>query len=247
MTIKPSGPFTRSTESCYTVSVPGYEGPLDLLVTLAHQGKIDLNAIPLAELAEEFLTRSRASLELNQAVETLWLLAALVEMKAKLLLPKPPPPEPIQVPEEGDLPERMEQQLAEYRAFREAAEALRALESLQQKVFLRPPRGEPADILLEGVTVEDLFRAFEGMLARAREERAAEVVGEPVRVADRMAIILGALDASPWGVEFPMLFPRQATVVVVVVTFLALLELIMDQKVRVEQASPLAPILVKKA
>lgn len=247
MTTEPTNPLSRTAAPAYTVSVPGYEGPLDLLVTLAHQGKVDLNDIPLAEMAEEFLRSSKASLDLNQAVETLWLLAALVEMKAKLLLPKPPPPEPIQVPEDSDLPERLEEQLAEYRAFKEAAEALRVLESLQQQVFVRPRQGEPADVLLEGVTVEDLFRAFEEVLARAREERAAEVVDEPVRVADRMAAILSALDDTPQGLEFLALFPRRATVVVVVVTFLALLELIKDQKVRVQQTSPLAPIMVKKA
>ena len=247
MTTEPSGPFARTAAPAYTVSVPGYEGPLDLLVTLANQGKIDLNEIPLAEMADEFLRRSKESLDLNQAVETLWLLAALVEMKARSLLPKPPPPELIQVPEDGHLPERLEEQLAEYRAFKEAAEALRVLESLQQQVFVRPRQGEPADILLEGVTVEDLFQAFEEVLARAREERAAEVVDEPVRVADRMSAILGALDDAPHGLEFSALFPRRATTVVVVVTFLALLELIMGQKVRVQQASPLALIMVKRA
>lgn len=247
MASEPPGPLGRAAAPAYSVSVPGYEGPLDLLVTLAHQGKVDLNDIPLAEMADEFLRRSKASLDLNQAVETLWLLAALVEMKAKLLLPKPPPPEPIQVPEDGDLPERLEEQLADYRAFKEAAEALRVLEGLQQKVFVRPRQGEPADILLEGVTVEDLFQAFEEVLARAREERGAEVVDEPVRVADRMSAILVALDGAPQGLEFSSLFPRRATVVVVVVTFLALLELIKDQKARVEQISPLAPILVKRA
>lgn len=246
MATEPSGPFVRTAAPAYTVSVPGYEGPLDLLVTLAHQGKVDINDIPLAELADEFLRRTKASLDLNQAVETLWLLAALVEMKAKLLVPKPLPAEPIQVPEDSDLPERLEEQLAEYRAFKEAAEALRVLESLQQQIFVRPQSGDPADLLLEGVTVEDLFRAFEEVLARARKERAAEFVDEPVRVADRMAAILGALDDAPQGLEFSTLFPPQATTVVVVVTFLALLELIMDQKVRAQQASPLAPILVKR-
>lgn len=246
MATEPAGLSARNPTSAYAVNVPGYEGPLDLLVTLANQGKIDLNDIPLAEIADEFLRRSRASLDLNQAVETLWLLAALVEMKAKLLLPKPPPPEPVQVPEGSDLPERLEEQLAEYRAFKEAAEALRALERLQQQVFVRPQQADPADVLLEGVTVEDLFRAFEEVLARAREERAAEVVDEPVRVADRMSAILAALDGAPEGLEFSALFPRRATAVVIVVTFLALLELIKDQKVRVRQPSPLAPIVLKR-
>lgn len=227
----------------YAVKVPGFEGPLDLLVTLAHQGKIDLATIPLADLAREFLDRTKRALDLNEATEALWMLAALVEMKAKLLLPKPPPVEPAPDVGGSDLPERLEEQLGEYRAFKEAAAALRALEEYQTRVFVRTPQAEP-QLLLEGVTVDDLFRAFHDVLTRARTARAAEVADEPVHVADRRAAILDALRRSPGGVEFARLFPGRVTVVFVVVTFLALLDLIKDRQVRVHQASPLAPIVV---
>ncbi|MDR7542900.1 MAG: segregation/condensation protein A [Armatimonadota bacterium] len=231
----------------YTVKVPGFQGPLDLLLTLAHQGKIDLRTVPLAELAGEFLERSRRAMDLNTATEALWMLAALVEMKAKLLLPKPPPPEPLPDTGASDLPERLEEQLSEYRAFREAAEALRALEEFQRRVFVRTPQAEPADLLLEGLTVDDLFQAFQAVLSRVRAERAAEVVDEPVRVSDRKAAILQALRREPRGLEFAQLFAGRVTMVLIVVTFLALLELIKDRAVRVHQTSPLAPIFVTLA
>lgn len=236
-----AGPFVRS--GGYTVKVPGFEGPLDLLVTLAHQGKIDLATIELSSLTGEFLGRVKRSLDLNEATETLWMLAALVEMKAKQLLPKPPPPDaapPIE--DAGDLPEKLEERLAEYRAFKEAAEALRALEELQQKIFTRAPDDAPSELLLEGVTVDDLFRAFKEVLERARRQKAAEVAEEPVRVADRMRAILQALAHSPEGVDFADLFRERASAVFIVVTFLALLELIKDRRVRAHQATPLAPI-----
>jgi len=73
------------------VKVPGFEGPLDLLVQLAHQGKVDLTDVSLSELANEFLTKTKGALDLNEATEALWMLATLVEMKAKALLPKPAP------------------------------------------------------------------------------------------------------------------------------------------------------------
>jgi segregation and condensation protein A len=228
----------------YTVKVPGFEGPLDLLVTLAHQGKVDLATIPLAEVTRDFLARTRESLDLNEATEALWMLAALVEMKAKLLLPKAPPPEPLPETGESDLPERLEERLAEYRQFRDAAEALRALEDLQQRIYMRPPEGEPPELLLEGVTLDDLFRAFEAVLTRARKNRAAEVADEPVRVADRKAAILEALARVPQGLEFSRLFAGRVSTVFIVVTFLALLELIKEHKVRAQQAGPLSPILL---
>lgn len=228
----------------YTVSVPGFEGPLDLLLTLAHQGKIDLTVVPLADLARDFLDRTKQSLDLSEATETLWMLATLVEMKTKLLLPKPPPPEALPETGEGDLAERMEERLAEYRTFREAAEALRALEELQQRIFVRSPDDQPVELLLEGVTLDDLFRAFQDVLARARRNKAAEVADEPVHVADRMAAILAALTRSPGGVGFRDLFPARVSTVFIVATFVALLELIKERKVRVQQTSPMAPILI---
>jgi segregation and condensation protein A len=236
-------PISRGAAD-YTVKVPGFEGPLDLLVTLAHQGKIDLATISLADLTAEYLERTRRSLDLGEATEALWMLAALVEMKAKLLLPKAPPPEPLPETEGGELPEQLEEKLVEYRAFKEAVEALRALEDLQKRIFVRSPQGEPPELLLEGVTVDDLFRAFEAVLTRVRAERAAEVADEPVRVSERKAAIIEALAQSPEGMEFANLFPAHVTTVFIVVTFLALLELIKERLVRVQQASPLAPILV---
>ncbi|MDR7523485.1 MAG: ScpA family protein [Armatimonadota bacterium] len=237
----------RGPSAGYTVKVPGFEGPLDLLVTLAHQGRIDLGAISLADLTAEFLDRTTHALDLNEATEALWMLAALVEMKAKLLLPKPPPPEPLPETGASDLAERLEEKLGEYRAFQEAADALKALEEIQQRIFVRDPQADPADLLLEGLTVADLFQAFQAVLTRAREERAAEVADEPVRVADRMAAILATVRRSPGGIEFAALFPGRVTTVFVVVTFLALLELIKERLVRVQQASPLAPIRVMAA
>ncbi len=246
MATRDSGPVSRGAAG-YTVKVPGFEGPLDLLVTLAHQGKIDLTTISLADMTAEYLERTRVSVDLNEATEALWMLAALVEMKAKVLLPKAPPEEPLPEAESGELPEQLEEKLTEYRAFKEAAEALRALEDLQKRIFVRSPQGEPANLLLEGVTVDDLFRAFEEVLKRVRSQRAAEVADEPVRVADRKAAILEALMQSPEGLEFADLFPLRVTTVFVVVTFLALLELIKERLIRVRQTSPLAPILVAAA
>jgi segregation and condensation protein A len=236
----PKGPLPRPAG--YQVKVPGFEGPLDLLVQLAHQGKVDLTDVSLFELTNEFLVKTKSTLELNEATEALWMLAALVEMKAKGLLPKPAPSEPPPEAESSDLPEKLEERLADYRAYKEAAEALRALEEVQQNVFSRTPAERPPELILEGVTVDDLFKAFQAVLTRVRKSQAAEVADEPVRVADRRVAILEALRAAPGGVEFERLFPQTASLVFIIVTFLALLDLIKDRAVGVQQSAPLAPI-----
>lgn len=219
----------------YTVKLPQFEGPLDLLLSLAQQGQVDLRDIPLGQIAEEYLARTNATFDLEEATEVLWMLAAMIEMKSRLLVPKPETvEEPVIMEEPSDLQERLEERLQEYRAFKEVASALRALEDYQHRIFARQKTDDPGVVILEGVTIDDLFRAFQQVLERAKEE-VGEIAAEEVKVADRMDAILGMLSAHPEGVLFPALFPRGATKLVVIVTFLALLELIKNRRIRAEQ------------
>ncbi|MDR7460691.1 MAG: hypothetical protein QN139_13000, partial [Armatimonadota bacterium] len=92
--------MTSTRPSSYVVHTTTFEGPLDLLVQLAQQGEVDLQTLPLAELARDVLARVREGFDLDDATETLWLLSALVELKARALLPRPPaPPEPVTLEE----------------------------------------------------------------------------------------------------------------------------------------------------
>ncbi len=226
----------------YTVKLPQFEGPLDLLLSLAQQGQVDLREVPLAQIAEDYLATTRTSVDLEEATEVLWVLATLVELKSRLLVPKPPPLEEIP-PEEGasDLQERLEAQLGEYRAFKEVAGALRALEDVQHRVFARPEGASSEEVLLEGVSLEDLFRAFRHVLERAQEE-VGEVFAEEVKVADQMQVIIDLLAAHPDGVLFPVLFASGRSTLQIIVTFLALLELIKERRVRALQSQPFAAI-----
>ena len=227
----------------YSVKLPQFQGPLDLLLSLAQQGQVDLRDIPLAQIAEEYLTHSRAAFNLEEATEVLWMLAAMIEMKSRLLVPKPDlAPEPIEPgPETSDLQERLAAQAAEYRAYKEVGSALRALEDYQKQVFARPKGADSGEVVLEGVTLDDLFRAFQVVLERARAN-VGEIAAEEIKVADLMEAILAQLQASPDGVEFPHLFARSGSTLEVIVTFLALLELIKQRRVRAEQPKPFAAI-----
>lgn len=227
----------------YTVRLAQFEGPLDLLLSLAQQGQVDLREIALGQIAEEYLAHSRAAFNLDEATEVLWMLAAMIEMKSRLLVPKPEaPPEPIEPgPEVSDLQERLAVQAAEYRAYKEVSSALRALEDYQKQVFARPKGADSGEVVLEGVTLNDLFRAFQVVLERARAS-VGEIAAEEIKVADLMEAILAHLEASPDGVEFPHLFARSESTLEVIVTFLALLELIKQRRVRAEQPRPFAAI-----
>ena len=226
--------MTNTRPGTFVVHTATFEGPLDQLLRLAQQGQLDLQTLPLADIAADYLAHSRKEFDVDDVTESLWMLAALIELKARALLPQPPPP-PEEPPADpaGDLEELLEERLAAYRAFKDVASALRALEAYQQRVFLRPAE-EPAEPLLSGVALTDLFKAFQEVLARGRE-RSAEVPPEGITVAERMTAVLGLLAEHAEGVPFDALFPGGATRLEIVVTFLALLELIRLLRVRVVQ------------
>lgn len=235
--------MTDATARPYSVKTPQFEGPLELLLSLAQQGQVDLREIPLGQIAEDYLSTARSGIDLEQATEVLWTLAAMIEMKSKLLVPKPEQSEDAAVIEDqvSDLQERLEERLEEYRAFKEVATALRALEDYQKRVFSRSAAGDPEAVVLEGITIDDLFRAFQRVLERARED-VREIAAEEIKVGDRMEAILGLLEAHPEGVGFAALFDQAAGKLEVIVTFLALLELIKDRRVRAQQPAMFAPI-----
>lgn len=240
--------MTDAARSSYVIRLPQFEGPVDLLLALAQQGQVDLREIPLAQIAEDYLATAERHLDLEEATEVLWMLAAMIEMKSRLLVPRPPAPEePLPADEEpSDLAERLEGKLAEYRTFKEVATALRALEDYQHRVFVRSAGDDPNEVLLTGVSLHDLFRAFQQVLERARRE-VAEIPAEEVTIAERMDAILALLAGHPAGVAFPQLFQRSATVLQVIVTFLALLELIKGRRVRAEQPRAFAEIRITAA
>jgi len=230
-------------KEAYHVKLPQFEGSLEQLLALAREGRIDLLEIPLAEISREYLQRSRRSLDLEEATHVLWTMAVLLDLKSRLLLPKPPPPpeEEEGVEHEG-LQESLQERMEEYRAFKEAAEALRALEEYQRQIFVRTQEEEDP-LPLEGLTLDDLFGAFRQVLERAREI-SQEIPGEGITVAERMEVILHALRANPEGTSFGTLFPPEASRLEIIVTFLALLELVRQRLVRISQARPFAPILL---
>jgi segregation and condensation protein A len=231
--------------SGFRIDLPQFQGTVEELLEQAHGGKVDLREVSLTDIVDAYVGGLSGEIDLDAATEFLWTAAALIEMKSRALLPpKPAPDETLVVEDESDLAARLEEQIAEYRAFKEAAAALAALEAVQQKVFTRPPADvAPDDLPLVGITVEDLFSAFRRVLERA-EDVVAEIPAEGVTVGQQMRTVLRAVRAFPHGLAFERLFDPKASRLVVIVTFLALLELMKRRSVRVEQEKPFSPILV---
>src|SRR5215467_6930431 len=218
-----------------------FEGPLDLLLYLIRRQNINVLEIPMAELTRQYLAyvemMRRTQLEL--AAEYLLMAAVLIEIKSRLLLPKPPAP----LGEEAEDPRaELVRRLLEYERIKQAAREIDAL-PLADRDFatVRLWFERVAAARLPEVAPEDLRNAWAGLVARARINRHHLVNREQLSVRAEMSRILKRLEPSRFA-EFTTLFALHADLAHLIVTFLALLELAREQLVDLVQAEPYAPI-----
>ena len=221
-----------------------FEGPLDLLLYLIRKQNINVLEIPMAELTRQYLgyveMMRRTQLEL--AAEYLLMAAVLIEIKSRLLLPKPPPA-PGMEPE--DPRAELVRRLLEYERMKEAAREIDALPLAERDFSLvRVWFERTAAARLPDVYPDDLRTAWAGLLARARINRHHLVSREQLSVRAEMSRILKTLEPARFA-EFTTLFARHADVPHLIVTFLALLELAREQLITIAQAEPYAPIYVQ--
>ncbi len=237
----------------YQVRLETFEGPLDLLLHLIKKNEINIYDIPIALITQQYLDYLSAMKSLNLAVagEFLVMAATLVQIKARMLLPVE---EQDFDEEDGPDPrEELVRRLLEYKQYKEAASQLDQRGRVWHEVFRRDtgalltlPMPEPGgDALLEDVTLFDLVDALQGVLARIPAQSLIEIIPENLTVKDRMNVILDLLNDQE-SVTFTDLFVGQTFKVVVIVTFLALLELIRIKVIRVFQGETFGPILVTR-
>lgn len=226
-------------ETEYKVRLEIFEGPLDLLLYLIKRDELDIYDISLERITQQYLEYLQAFKELNIDVagEFVVMAANLIYLKSRSLLPadQQPPEEDV---DEEDPRWDLIRQLIEYKKFKEAAAQLQARELEQQRIFARVGDGvvpEAAPFHLGEVGIFQLINAFQTVIKRleAREDL-REIFGENFTVSDKIEQILQQM-ANGITVKFSALFARVASRVEVVVTFLALLELIRLKQVRAIQ------------
>ncbi len=222
----------------YNIKLPVFEGPLDLLLHLIKENKVDIYDIPISLITGQYLEYIAIMKELNLEIagEFLVMAATLIHIKSKMLLP---PEEKGEAGEEAIDP-RLElvQSLLEYRAYKDAASILREREEESLLVFSREPAEEGAaeassEPSLFDVNIFDLLGAFKKMLDSAPPE-VRMITRETLTVKDRMFMIVDLLENSE-SIRFEELFSDVATRTRLIVTFLALLELLRLGLARVYQ------------
>lgn len=242
------------------VRLDTFEGPMDLLYHLIEKNEIDIYDIPIAALTEQYLEfLETAGEDMDGMSEFLVMAATLLEIKSKLLLPRPQ----SEQEEEPDPREALVQRLLEYKKIKEAADTLKEKEEEAALVcykeadtsVARLKEQEPhalEDILL-GVTLDDLYQAFRQAMARkeAKTDRTRgsfrSVQKDLFTVGEKMEYIRDLLLLRPnTQTAFHTIFREGAGKMEKVVTFLALLELIKRKEVQISQRVNFAEILISK-
>ncbi|GMU20496.1 MAG: hypothetical protein AMXMBFR13_05930 [Phycisphaerae bacterium] len=232
----------------YKVQLDGYSGPLDLLLYLIRRDEVDVYDIPISRVLGQYLEYVRLLEELDPdtAGEFLVLAATLMEIKSRMLLPKPPP----ESPESGDwLDPRADlvRQLLAYRSFRDAADGLQQLATTRAQRFVRvpvePPDGD-GQVDLEDVQIWDLLTVFNKLLAAVGKQRVMhEVVYDDTPITLHAADILDRLEREGPALPFERIFEGR-TRSEMIGLFLAMLELIRQDRIRVEQGEQFGAINV---
>ncbi|MDT8421104.1 MAG: segregation/condensation protein A [Desulfuromonadales bacterium] len=216
-----------------------FEGPLDLLLHLIKTNEMDIYDIPMVEITEQYLAviDRMKQLNLDIAGEFLLMAATLIHIKSRLLLPVAD--EPGEEEEEADPRAELVRRLLEYQRYKEVARVLEDSSQLDRDVFVRhfslPEYLGETDEEGDTVGIYQLTAAFHQLLKEASREVYHEVVREPLSVADHIQLVLGRLRESP-RLAFRDVFPQRPARAELVVTFLALLELVKMRMIHLVQA-----------
>jgi len=235
----------------YRVKLDVFEGPLDLLLHLIKKSEVEITDIPIAMITEQYLgyLEMMHDLRLDVAGEFLVMAATLTLIKSRMLLP---PSEDGDEEEEADPRAALVQQLLEYQRYREAALALSERPLLHRDVFVREPMADDSDPAATAepaalqISVWELLEALRTVLKRARPESVHEVVADRVSLRDRVRTLLHALSVAR-TLDFESLFDDDSDRFEIVLTFLALLELMKMGAVRATQVERYGQIIIELA
>jgi segregation and condensation protein A len=231
----------------YQVHLPMFEGPLDLLLHLIEREEMDITKVALAQVTDQYLAYLSVlkEVEVEFLTDFLVVAAKLLFIKSQALLPKPPPS--LVDEEEEDVGDQLARQLRAYKQFKMAAQTLRQQETDGLRCFIRlapPPRLEPR-LSLGEVTLDDLVAAVRQVLAVRPADPAVDEVVSPVTVtiSEQMALIRDELTRHR-QISFQRLLRQVTTRVEVIVTFLAVLELIKQYVIEVRQDTLFGEIVI---
>ncbi len=228
------------------VFLEAFEGPLDLLLYLIRKQNIDVTDIPVADITRQYIEYIGLmhDMQLELAGEYLVMSATLAEIKSRMLLPRPAG----DIEDEDDPRAELVRRLQEYERYKQAAEDIDELPRLGRDVFQAEAEAPDQKViqLPPEVDLQDLIAAFQEVMKRASMYAHHHVQLEALSVRERMSIVLSRVSSDRFT-PFTDLFTAEEGRMGVVVTFLAILELVKESLLDLTQSEPYAPIHVKAA
>jgi segregation and condensation protein A len=239
----------ESILDAYPVRLQNFEGPLDLLLHLIKKNEVNIYDIPIALITSQYIEYIDVMQELNLDVagEFLVMAATLIHIKSRMLLPRP---DPTQEDPEEDPREALMRRLLEHQKFKAAAELLHERETLRSAQWTRPDgpiaeiAGEPPEPEIE-VDLFSLISAFRAVVERAKARPKVYLPSEQIPIEDRIEQMMERLSETE-ACGFEDLFEDIQTRAGLVVTFLAILEMIRLKLIRVFQSGVVGPIRIYK-
>ncbi len=239
----------ESSLDAYSVKLSNFEGPLDLLIHLIKRNEVNVYDIPIALVTAQYLDylALMRELDLDLAGEFLVMAATLIHIKSRMLLPRP---DPTQEDPEEDPREALVRRLLEHQRYKQAAELLHEREALREAQWQRPDgrvapiAGEEYEPELE-VDLFSLISAFKAVLERAKQRPKVVLPAEQIPIETRIEQLLSRLSETQ-ACGFEDLFDDVSSKGDLIVTFLALLEMIRLKLVRVFQAGTFGVIRIYK-
>jgi segregation and condensation protein A len=249
-------------QPAWSLELPHFEGPLDLLLHLCQKHELDILEIPIAFVTSKYLEYLAVMqlMQLDLAAEYLVMAATLAHIKSKMLLPTPPPGQEDEagLEEEGDPREALIRRLLEYQKYKLAGEQLAARGVTGRDVF---PRGASAQALADGgaggqkanglpplaeIPLFALVAAFQRVLDQSKVKLSHDVVADRISLTDRIGELADLL-AQRRRMAFDEMFTGLSTKFDLVITFLALLEMARLRMTRLFQTEPLGPLYIEVA
>ena len=221
-----------------------FEGPLDLLLFLIRKDEIDITDIPIARITDEYLKMMRLMqwCDLEIAGEFIVMAATLLRIKSAMLLPRDPEED-----EEEDPRDELVAALMEYKKFKEGAGILGSREEVERSVYARTdfadgPLPAKSQFVMDS-TLFDLLSAFHDVISRIEHDTEHRVVVAEQTVEERIAELTELIEQQE-SLEFAALFAGLAARWLVVVTFLAILEMVRLRRITVRQARPYGELVL---
>jgi segregation and condensation protein A len=244
--LPPELDYFRSSEA-YQVELTGFQGPMDLLLHLIDKEQVDIYDIPIARITDQFIRHIEViqTVSLDKAGEFIAMAATLMVIKMKMLMPSHLVDDED---EEEDPRAELVRKLLEYKRFKEAAETLQQREKTRQQYHLRQTRFPfTAELDLEPklrIEMFDLLSALAGIFDRVQAKTTHEVVREPYTVDEKMSLIEERV-GSGGTVAFAELFSEDTIKMEVIVTFIAILEMVKRGRLQFMQTVAMGQIWIQ--